>query len=271
VLRGKHKRYQKIYLYAIDGCHPDFHSLPDEDFIGYWEEDEDLSVLFFHHPKDDLVERLLAERGLRLEAKACVDFEDWGEGRRIKPFLVGPYRFAPEWLGGADLYFDPGVVFGSGTHPTTRLCLDWLYRWWQEYGPFSKVADLGCGSGLISLLAARLGAEVMAIDRNPLCVTLTQKNAHLNGLSSRIKVFQGDVMTFLPLEAELVVANLYKGLLLELFGLPSFWKNRYYLFSGFGPSMEEELQRALTPYAEILGREERKGWVLYAVRSKVRK
>ncbi len=270
MLRGKYQRYDKLYLYAFDGIAPEFHDLEDEDFIGYWEE-KDLSVLFFHRPKDDLVARLLAEKGLKLETKACVSYEEWGEGRRIEPFSVGPFSFAPQWhVGQADLYFDPGVVFGSGTHPTTRLCLEALYQLWKEYGPFARVADLGCGSGLISLLAAKLGARVLAVDLNPLCVALTQKNLQLNNLAPCAQVLRKDVRALVPYQAELVVANLFKGLLLELFGLPSFWQNRYYLFAGFVPSMEEELRQALRPYAEILFRRECKGWVLYAAQPRRR-
>jgi len=268
MLRGKHRRYHRLHLYAVDRCDPRLHQIEDEDFIGCWEE-EDFAVLFFHEPKDELVERLLKDLGLSLEEKAVVDFEEWGEGRRIAPFHVGPFRLAPEWQAQkGDLAFDPGVVFGSGTHPTTRLCLDWMYRLWQEKGPFDHVADLGCGSGLVSLLAAKLGARVTAVDINPLCVQLTEKNLRINRLLTRAEVIREDVRRLLPLEADLVVANLFKGLLVELFGLPSFWKAKYYLFTGFVPSMEEELKKALSPYAELCGRDEKNGWVLYAAKAK---
>ncbi len=268
MLRGKYKRYQKLYLYAVDQKSPLLHQIDDEAFIGCWEE-EDFAVLFFHAPRDRLVTELLASIGLRLEEKAAVDFEEWGEGRRIKPFRIGPLVFAPEWEAQeGDLAFDPGVVFGSGTHPTTRLCLEGLYSLWREKGPFQRIADLGCGSGLVSLLAAKLGAEVMALDINPMCVALTLKNLRQNQLTEKAFVFQKDVRQALPLKADVIVANLFKGLLLELFGLPSFWQSRYYLFTGFVPSMEEELKTALFPYAQLLRREEREGWVLYVAQSK---
>ena len=268
MLRGNHKRYHKLYLYAVNQKHPALHQIEDEAFIGCWEE-EDLAVLFFHLPRDALVERTLARLGLKLEDKAEVDYAEWGEGRRIAPFHVGPLRFAPEWMAREDdLRFDPGVVFGSGTHPTTRLCLEELYRLWEQKGPFNKVADLGCGSGLVSLLAAQLGAEVFAVDINPLCVELTRKNLQQNQLAHKAQVLQRDVRKVLPLTSEVVVANLFKGLLLELFGLPSFWQSKYYLFTGFVPSMEEELRKALEPYAERLKRTEREGWVLYLVQAK---
>jgi len=263
VLRGKYTRYEKLYLYAIDGIDQEFHHLDDEDFIGYWEE-EDLSVLFFHRAKDDLVARLLAKKGLKLELATCVPYEKWGEGRQITPFKIGPFKWAPQWYEGeADFYFDPGVVFGSGTHPSSRLCLKALYQLWQQEGPFGQVADLGCGSGLISLLAAKLGAQVLAIDINPLCVELTQKNLRLNHLESKAQVQRANVLSLVPYRAEVVVANLFKGLLLDLFGLPSFWQNRFYIFSGFVPSMEKELKEALKPYAQVIHREEEGGWVLY--------
>ena len=271
MLRGKHKRYEKLYLYAVDQLHPALHLFEDEDFIGCWEE-EDFAVLFFHAPKDHLVAQKLSSLGLRLEEKAVIDFEEWGEGRRIAPFQVGPFRLSPEWLAGEqDLSFDPGVVFGSGTHPTTRLCLEWLYRLWASRGPFERVADLGCGSGLVSLLAAKLGASVLAVDINPLCVALTLKNLRQNALSFKARVERRDVKTCLPLRVDLVVANLFKGLLLDLFGLPSFWESRYYLFTGFVPSMEKELSQALQAFAEILKRDEKDGWVLWWVKPRFKK
>ncbi len=267
MLRGKHQRYEKLYLYSLNKKHPALHHIADEDFIGCWEED-DLAILFFHRPKKEVVQKIAGELGLILEDEAEVSYDEWGEGRKVEALTIGPFTLRPVWQKGEGLLFDPGVVFGSGNHPTTRLCLSWIYRLWKEVGPLRTAADLGCGAGLLSLLLTALGAKTLAVDFNPLCVALTEKNLKLNGLDSRARVMCEDVRKVLPLRAELVVANLFKGLLLDLFGLPSFWKAPYYLLSGFSPSMEEELEAALWSGAEIKGREEKDGWVLWYLENK---
>jgi len=262
MLRGKHRRYEKLYLYSLNRKHPELHHIADEDFIGCWEEDG-LAILFFHRPKREFVEGLAQSLGLHIEDEAEVSYDEWGEGRRVGPLKIGPVTLRPVWQEGEGLCFDPGVVFGSGNHPTTQLCLSWIYRLWHEFGPFKKAADLGCGAGLLSLLLTALGAEVLAVDFNPMCVALTEKNLKLNQLQHRARVVHDDVRRVLPLEVELVVANLFKGLLLDLFGLPSFWTAKHYLLSGFSPSMEDELKAALWPRVKLKGREEKDGWVVW--------
>ncbi|WP_456371073.1 50S ribosomal protein L11 methyltransferase [Thermodesulfatator atlanticus] len=264
MLRGHHQKYHKLYLYSFDKKHPELHQIKDEDFIGCWEEDG-LAIVFFHRPKDELLEKIAQKLGLKIEDKAEVSYDDWGEGRKVKTLEIGHVTLRPVWENGPGLVFDPGIVFGSGNHPTTKLCLKWIYQLWQEKGPFKKVADLGCGAGLLSLLAASLGAQVLAADFNPLCVELTRKNLALNNLLHQAEVIHADVKTLVPFQADLVVGNLFKGLLLDLFGLPSFWQNRHYLFSGFSPAMEDELKAALWPYAKIKGREEENSWVVWYV------
>ncbi len=264
MLRGNRKRYDKLYLYSLDRKHPALHQIEDEDFIGCWEEDG-LAILFFHREKKELVERIAAQLGLKVEDSAVVTYDEWGEGRKVGPLKIGEITLRPVWQEGPGLTFDPGVVFGSGNHPTTKLSLKWIYHLWENYGPFEKAADLGCGAGLLTLLLTHLGAKVLAVDFNPLCVALTTKNLLLNGLEKQAQVIQADVRKVLPLEADLVVANLFKGLLLDLFGLPSFWTAKHYLFSGFSPSMEKELKEALWFRAEIKAREEQEGWVIWHV------
>ncbi|WP_168719556.1 50S ribosomal protein L11 methyltransferase [Thermosulfurimonas marina] len=261
MLRPPHKRYHLLHLYAFSGTHPALRDFPDPDFIGCWEE-EDLTVLFFHREKPGLAERICRDYGLTFELSATVPYADWGEGRRLRPFRVGPLVLAPVWEEGpADLYYDPGVVFGSGAHPTTQLMLSALWDFAQSRGLSGRrVVDLGCGSGLLTLVAARLGAQVLAVDRNPLCVALARKNLSLNGLSAEVR--EADLRSLLPFSADLVLANLYKGLLLDLLGLPSFRTASYYLLSGFTSSMEAEIQEVAKAAGLALDyRSEKEGWV----------
>ena len=93
------------------------------------------------------------------------------------------------------LALDPGMAFGTGTHPTTQLCLiaaEELLAGW----PAVDVLDLGCGSGILGIAALKLGARrVLALDIDPLAVTSAQENAARNGVADRITVQQGSLET----------------------------------------------------------------------------
>jgi ribosomal protein L11 methyltransferase len=110
------------------------------------------------------------------------------------------------------------------------------------------VADLGTGTGLLAIAAAKMGAiKVTALDNNPLACTVARSNAENNGCAAQVEVRQHDLAGSLPDISgyDLVMANLYKGLLLQLFADPSFWKARMYLVSGIIPAMEADLLKAL--------------------------
>jgi len=89
------------------------------------------------------------------------------------------------------LKLDPGMAFGTGLHPTTRMCTQLL----EEYMPTgTRVMDLGCGSGILAIVAAHLGAkEILAIDTDPIAVEATIANAAINGVAENMKIFEGSL------------------------------------------------------------------------------
>lgn len=100
------------------------------------------------------------------------------------------------------LILDPGLAFGTGSHPTTRLCLRWLE---QELKAGERVIDYGCGSGILAIAAARLGAgSVCAIDIDPQALTSTRANAKINGVDLEIQAAEAPA----PPSADVVVANI---------------------------------------------------------------
>ncbi len=104
--------------------------------------------------------------------------------------------------GRAEIVLDPGLAFGTGSHPTTRMCLEWLER---ELPAGATVIDYGCGSGILAIAAARLGARsVTAIDINPQALQSTRDNAAANGVT--LTVHSGDRPGCPP--AQVVVANI---------------------------------------------------------------
>lgn len=110
------------------------------------------------------------------------------------------------------LTLDPGLAFGTGTHPTTALCLEWL----AEHDLAGKIViDYGCGSGILAVAAILLGArEAHAIDIDPQALTATQDNASKNGIADRIKCYLPEQFT--AFAADVVLANILAQPLIEL-------------------------------------------------------
>lgn len=119
------------------------------------------------------------------------------------------------------LYLDPGLAFGAGTHPTTKLCLQWLASFDMSN---QLVIDYGCGSGILALAAARLGSDhVIAIDYDPQAVTATEANAQKNQLNQQIHAQHSEKRPFISCandrQADILVANILAKPLIELSGL----------------------------------------------------
>lgn len=261
MLKPPYHKYETLYIYGFREGNKALRSLDDPDLIGYWEEDG-FGVLFFHKPKDELVKNLINTYDLILEIKDVVPYSQWNEKRIPKPFKIGPFNIAPLWYqGNFNLIFDPSVVFGEGAHPTTVLMLELSWEIFKEHGLPKNLLDLGCGSGILTLFWSKLGGKVTALDVNPLCVKVTQKNLDLNNLSAQ--VIEADLREWKDFSYELILANLYKGLLLELFNRKEFFQGRYYLISGFTVGMEEEIKESIKDKFKVLKRKERENWVCY--------
>jgi len=114
--------------------------------------------------------------------------------------------------GEAAVELDPGLAFGTGTHATTALCLDWLDSL-DLAG--RRVIDVGCGSGILAIAARKLGAAgAVAIDHDPQALLATRENAARNGVADRLTVLGADAPP--PAPADVVVANILAGTLIEL-------------------------------------------------------
>lgn len=108
---------------------------------------------------------------------------------------------------------DPGMAFGTGTHPTTVLCLQTLESVVKKG---SKVIDVGCGSGVLSVAAAKLGADqVLALDLDQVAVRITEENVKLNGVQNRVRVKQNNLLDHIEEEVDLIVANILAEVILR--------------------------------------------------------
>ena len=266
MLRPPHTRYFRIYTYHLDGLGAA--PVNDPDLIGIWEEDGK-TILIFHRPKEELVAELCRRHSCRLFYRADLDYDDWETGSAIVPFTVGPLTIAPVWNPRqADIVLDPSVVFGSGFHPSTRLSLEALVKHHTKLPRQFRALDLGCGTGLLAISAAKLGASsAAAVDHNPLACEVSKQNAINNNVEDIVRVSRQDLREKIPAtDVDVVMANLHHELLAELFGHASFWKARLYILTGFMPGAEENLLLALPasppPFVERLSLDKWRGWVL---------
>ena len=118
----------------------------------------------------------------------------------------------------AALYLEPGLAFGSGSHPTTRMCLEWLA---SHIKADQVVLDFGCGSGILAIGAALLGARVIAVDHDDQAITATRENAQFNGVSEQIQTLTlvdwgRDRSWQAPEHFDVVVANILAAPLIDL-------------------------------------------------------
>jgi ribosomal protein L11 methyltransferase len=125
--------------------------------------------------------------GLHVQALAELVEQDWVRltQSQFAPVCIAPgFWIVPSWHelpsdAARSIRLDPGLAFGTGTHPTTRMCLRWIA---QHAQPWPRVLDYGCGSGILAIAAALHGAlTVEAVDIDPAAVASTQRNAADNG------------------------------------------------------------------------------------------
>ncbi len=278
MLKQPYTRYDQLYVYNFDRI--DLGIIDDPDLIGTWIED-DTAILFFHKEKKELVEAICRRSGAEIIYDANLDYQDWEAGLDITTFSVPPLVVAPLWevdqLNDNEeeitIQLDPSVIFGSGFHPTTRLCLQTISDMLcSNPRQINTMVDFGTGTGLLSLGAAKLGVDtIRSYDNNPFACSVAEKNVGLNNCDTQVTIMEADLRGVLPdTSVDLVVANLYKGLLLSFFENPDFWNARYYIISGFIPSMEEELLAALPmDKLKLLERRKSDTWRLWVLANTV--
>ncbi len=136
-------------------------------------------------------------------------------GKRL--WICPSWREVPD-QNAVNVMLDPGLAFGTGTHPTTALCLEWL----DGLDLTGKtVIDFGCGSGILAIAALKLGAKnAIGIDIDPQAILASRNNAEQNGVADRLQLFLSDDKPA-NLKADVVVANILAGPLKELYPIIS--------------------------------------------------
>lgn len=168
---------------------------------------------------------VLTTRGLPPAVYTLVDDEDWAEAwkshyhttRIGRHFVIRPIweAYDPQ-PGDLVISLDPGMAFGTGTHSTTRLCLMSLEDLMK---PGLSVLDLGCGSGILAIAAAKMGAsKILAVDIDPIAAKITAENAAVNGVADSIVAQQGTLESVRgsARRFDLLLANILARIIIEM-------------------------------------------------------
>ena len=189
------------------------------------------------------------------------DFRPMRFGRRL---WICPTGQRPSGPAAVVLELDPGLAFGTGTHATTALCLEWLDG---HIRCGERLLDYGCGSGILALAALMLGAAAAtAYDFDPQALLATRENAAKNGLTGKVAVV--DRPERIAGEFDVVLANILAGPLIEL--APRLATRAHaggeIVLAGMLESQAREVAQAYRPWFDIGPAAEREGWSLLAGR-----
>ncbi len=204
--------------------------------------------------------------------------QNWMEAwkQRYQPIRIGQrLMVVPAWMDVPDpqripIKIDPGMAFGTGTHPTTQLCLELIEEVFAQIPPIT-VIDVGCGSGILSIAALKLGAtRALGVDIDPESIKNSRQNADLNGIGSELILAQGSVGEVLsgnfPFRtAPLVMANILAPVIIRLLdaGLAQLVQpNGWLILSGILLEQEEKVRQAAQARGlEMTARRQMGDWV----------
>lgn len=234
-----------------------------------------ISALFPERAAAEAAGRLLAAQdffaGCALVGVEQVPEQDWVRltQSQFSPVEITPdFWIVPSWheppaAATRSIRLDPGLAFGTGTHPTTRMCLRWIAHHADEM-PLGRVLDYGCGSGILAIGAARFGATAIdAVDIDPAAVQATRANAQANdarldaGLPESAQgvyrtVLANILATPLKVLAPLLCAHVAPGGALVLAGILE--------------RQAAELQQAYAPWLQLAVSDAEDGWILMTAR-----
>ena len=196
--------------------------IDDEDFV---EHDNVIIKAFYEDDKVnyDEIEAQIKEFStnnnidIQISKNKEIEDMDWANEwkKYYEPFYIGNILIKPSWIDIDEsdhtvVEINPGMAFGTGLHETTNLCIEQL----QELNLIDKIVlDIGCGSGILSVVSSKLGAkEVFATDIDPLAIEATLENANLNKISN-INAVKGSLLDKVDKKYDVVIANILLNVL----------------------------------------------------------
>jgi ribosomal protein L11 methyltransferase len=232
----------------------------DDEFLNSLGEDVTIKAYF---PSDTIGEGLIPlvneklnfisgflEVGKRYIGMNEVDDEDWATAwkKYYKPFNISSrVVIKPSWEeyfpkeGEIIIELDPGMAFGTGTHETTRMCAQLLEKYVKSQ---DEILDLGCGTGILSIIAAKLGAvRVLAADIDETAVRITRENCAINKVANKVTALKGILENLEKNRSDIVVANIIADVIRNISVIvPDYLKNNgYFITSGIIKERKDEI------------------------------
>ena len=188
---------------------------------------DDQIIIKAYFPESDILEKTI--KSIQNEIKinpmikekdtqitlTLIDDEDWAESwkEHYKPFKIGPnILIKPSWEdieveeGNIVIELDPGMAFGTGTHETTWMCTEAIEKH-MEKG--DTLYDIGCGSGILSIVAVKLGAKkVIGVDLDPVSIKTSKENIEINHVADKIDIREGNLLEVIDEKADIIVSNI---------------------------------------------------------------
>lgn len=197
--------------------------------------------------------------------------KDWAEAwkKYYKPIKIGEkIVIKPTWEKYEEtdeeiiIELDPGMAFGTGTHETTTMCIEALEAYVKAD---DLVYDIGCGSGILSIVAAKLGAQrVIGVDLDELCTRVSKENISLNKVEDLIEIKQGNLLDVVCGKADIIVSNIIAEVIVDMIGsLKDYLKTEgIFIASGIITEKIDMVEKALIENGfKILGTKVMGEWV----------
>ena len=261
---GQSPPISDLYVYYCSGQIDPGMTAATRDFIGNWEEDG-FSFLFYTRPARETVDKLLSGQSqITLLDEYHISYAEW-LGGQPGVAQIGGFTVCPPWDKPIEddrrlIVLDPGVVFGTGTHPTTRDCLAAIETIYAFESP-RTVIDLGTGTGLLALAAAKLGGRrILAVDNNFLAARTAARNIRLNCMQHAIVSVKARAEQVVWQPADLLIANIHYDVMQRLITEENLSGKKWFVLSGLLRSQAADLERRLARLGtELLRRWECEG------------
>ncbi len=247
--------YSTLYIYYFEGIIHHSIQITENTCLGNWEE-EGFSFVFFSQKEPQIVDDIVRQQpDLKLIDQYEMLYEEW-LGEKPQSRDIGSFTISPPWelpdkfllpdFGARQIILDPGVVFGTGTHPTTHDCLDLLALVIKE-NRIDTVLDLGTGTGLLAIAAGRLKCrKILAVDFNYLAVKTTHRNIGLNDMADRVLAVQGLAQDYVETHSDLLIANIHYDVMKDVIASPGFLDKKHFILSGLLRSQALQVEKNLS-------------------------
>jgi ribosomal protein L11 methyltransferase len=245
-----------------------------EGLLGVWPEGPYRYVFADGPVKDDIERWLEGSPGWSVTRSYQIDYRLWQQipdsDQSIGRFVIRMSGASKPELGSREdvtvLRIDPGIVFGSGVHESTRGCLlalEWLFGTAEEVG---SVVDLGTGTGVLAVACASLGAKrIVAVDCNPLAVRVARRNIRMNGREAVVQTLVANGLAPLRQPGELLIMNLEWPCLKAVLLAPEWLGYGWVVLSGFLEKQWTELEKLIPGTHGIRWHHEVRDWMTVVV------